>query len=155
MNSYKKSIEERLGELCEYFRHRRKHNPNPSTHRSDFNKYILIDMGKYKGYYYFIISLGTHPCAYILLNPSDKYFQVDYSNLTEIKCHGGVTYSENYLGTNEDEIVPKSEDVWIIGWDYAHIGDSFGFMKDGKVWEANMIQSEIFQVIDNYLLGQE
>lgn len=52
--------------------------------------YHLIDEGIYKGIKYFIISYGTHPCAYI--ENVWKFDDYDDDRLYEIEVHGGFTF---------------------------------------------------------------
>ena len=46
----------------------------------------ILDSGTYRGIEYYIISFGTHPCAYVNspITIHDK----------EIDVHGGITYHE-------------------------------------------------------------
>lgn len=106
-----------------------------------------IAEGTYKGFDYYVLNLGTHPCAYIdvtetLLN-GKEYGDID------IQCHGGLTYSRNYLPTVDKQ-------GWFIGWDYAHYGDFAGYeimfssdlQSDGKHWTTGEIVDECKNVID-------
>lgn len=106
-----------------------------------------IAEGTYKGLDYYVLNLGTHPCAYIdvtetLLN-GKEYGDID------VKCHGGLTYSRNYLTTVDKH-------GWFIGWDYAHDGDFAGYemmfpsnlQSDGKHWATGEIVDECKNVID-------
>ena len=77
----------------------------------------VLDRGIYEGYEYFVISLGTHPCAYVKLHNENP--EVAKYN---IGCHGGITYCEDYLILPDGKIEGN-----IIGWDYAHYGDYLGF----------------------------
>lgn len=85
---------------------------------SKYSGIEILDKGKYKNYDYIIISLGTHPCAYVKVLENHPYYNKEY-NECDIQCHGGLTYSENFLIA-----YPCKEDgVWWLGWDYAHAGD--------------------------------
>lgn len=84
---------------------------------------LILDNNVYKGYEYYILSLGTHPTAYVKLCKDDKFYGYDYDRLSElVDVHGGFTYSRDYLTVAKDE-----SDVWFVGWDYAHYGDYSGF----------------------------
>lgn len=77
-----------------------------------------IAEGTHKGFDYYVLNLGTHPCAYIditetLLN-GKEYYDID------VQCHGGLTYSRDYLTTVDKK-------GWFIGWDYAHYMDFAGY----------------------------
>ena len=106
-----------------------------------------IAEGTYKGFDYYVLNLGTHPCAYVdvtetLLNGKE------YDSI-EIQCHGGLTYSRDYLSTVDKK-------GWFICWDYAHYGDFAGYELKmpigirtcGKKWTTAEIVNECKQVID-------
>lgn len=102
---------------------------------------------EYKGYKYYILSLGTHPCAYVDVS-STKLNGVEYGNI-EIFCHGGLTYSRKYLCTVEYQ-------GWFIGWDYAHFGDFFGadsifWSPNAKKWTTEEIIEECKDVIEQII----
>lgn len=111
-----------------------------------------IAEGTYKGFDYYVLNLGTHPCAYIdvtetLLN-GKEYGDID------IQCHGGLTYSRNYLPTVDKK-------GWFIGWDYAHSCDFIGYelempiviRTNGKRWTTAEIVNECKQVIDQITIA--
>ena len=101
----------------------------------------LLDRGIYKDHEYFVISFGTHPCADVKLNGEHK-------NLAEgVRCHGGVTYSENYLKISDTETI----EGFIIGWDYAHYGDYVGYGEEwcaGEKYTTEEIVDDCKRVID-------
>ena len=77
-----------------------------------------LEHGTYKGFNYYIISYSSHPCCYIEIPESHKYYKKHYDDIYydgDIECHGGLTYSEDHLNILKDS--------WFIGWDYAHYGD--------------------------------
>lgn len=94
--------------------------------------------GEYRGYHYYVLSFGTHPCAYV---------DIGDTNVVEsaIECHGGVTYSHEYLATVEHK-------SWFIGWDYAHCYDYSGdipeLTRHCKKWTTAEIVGECKSVID-------
>lgn len=94
--------------------------------------------GEYRGYHYYVLSFGTHPCAYV---------DIGDTNVVEsaIECHGGVTYSRKYLATVEHK-------SWFIGWDYAHCYDYSGdipeLTRHCKKWTTAEIVGECKSVID-------
>ena len=111
-----------------------------------------IAEGTYKGLDYYVLNLGTHPCAYIdvtetLLN-GKEYGDID------VKCHGGLTYLRNYLTTVDKH-------GWFIGWDYAHCCDFVGYelempidiRTNGKKWTTVEIVNECKQVIDQITIA--
>ena len=81
----------------------------------------LLAEGEHNGYEYFVLSFGTHPCAYIKLHDDDSADKAE-----NLDVHGGVTYNRDYLRLNDERIEGK-----IIGWDYAHWNDYMG-------WDAYM-----------------
>lgn len=111
----------------------------------------ILYSGEYKGRKFAIVSLGTHPCAYVSITENDK--NTDSSK--EVLVHGGLTYigpahwNTTYTDSNE-----------YIGWDYAHAGDYWaGFdigitfvgeisYLNGKKWTTQEIFDEVKQVIE-------
>jgi hypothetical protein len=100
---------------------------------------------------FYIISLGTHPCAYVHVpstNPITKAFfsLIDLSGY--IYCHGGVTWFDYYLPDNKR----YTDGKW-LGWDYAHAGDYYGYKcyewndTDSKKWTTEEILEEVKDVI--------
>lgn len=101
-----------------------------------------IAYGKHKGFSYYVLSLGTHPCAYVDVSALSKC-GIDTKC---IDCHGGITYSCDSLSTVEKK-------GWFIGWDYAHFEDYTGmipewFALDFKRWTTREIVEECKKVID-------
>lgn len=107
---------------------------------------MLAD-GEYNGFHFFVLSLGTHPCAYIDVTETDLNGK-DYADI-DISCHFGLTYSREYLNTVDKK-------GWFIGWDYAHYCDFAGYELEmpigirtgGKKWTTAEIVNECKQVID-------
>ncbi len=122
----------------------------------------VLDNNTYNGYEYVILSLGTHPCGYVVLEDNDKLYGLHYDDVYDkgydIDCHGGLTYSEDYLSFLEfsekyTSLVKTSiKDRWVLGWDYAHHGDYCGWDKDdimgGKKWTTSEIVDECKDVIN-------
>ena len=111
----------------------------------------ILDNGIYNGYQYWIVSYGSHPCAYVELPKDHKYYGKDYVDIP-IDCHGGITYS----GIHE-----KFSNGFLIGWDYGHCDDYLyynptkflgsdiqSFLDSGKKWTTEEIFEEVKQVID-------
>lgn len=72
----------------------------------------------YKNFKYYVVSYGAYPCAYVDVS-NTSLANTDYHEI-DIECHGGLTYSRDYLSAVDTE---KSDGKWYIGWDYAHCGD--------------------------------
>lgn len=106
---------------------------------------ILVS-DSYKGLDYYILDLGTHPCAYVEVADT-KINNIDYPNI-DLECHGGLTYSASRL-IGIDKI------GWYIGWDYSHYGDYLGYERlfpellpsGGKRWTTEEIILECKSVI--------
>ena len=102
----------------------------------------ILDNGIYNGYQYWIVSYGSHPCAYI--DVSNTSLAGEFYDDIDIDCHGGLTYSENQLATVDKK-------GWFIGWDYAHLGDYYRTSYNsvnGKQWTTGEIVEECINVIE-------
>lgn len=82
----------------------------------------ILDTGYCFGLLYYILSLGTHPTAYIKIPENSKHYGKDMKKVG-LNVHGGVTYVRDYLYISENQKI----DGWFIGWDYAHYGDYVGY----------------------------
>ena len=122
----------------------------------------LLDLGKYENYEYFILSLGTHPTAYVDLGPAkflkigerkiDKTvvgYELKTFSTEDISVHGGITY-ESY-GLKDDEGPLASDINFVIGWDYAHLDDQFGLDSPGIKWTTEVIREDVEDVIDQII----
>lgn len=108
----------------------------------------VLYQDNYEGYNYFVISYGTHPCAYVELPKDHPAYGLTYSEIEEkyiINVHGGLTYSSSSLLLRDN--------TWIIGWDYAHCDDYSifseycSFLHDLKKWTTEEIIEECKSVI--------
>lgn len=116
-----------------------------------YSEHILevIKTGRYKGYNWLITSCGWHPCCYVEIPENNKLFNQYYydSDLENIDCHGGITFSDS-----RDFGLGK---FYYIGWDYAHFGDYSAMEFDGlirnnatdKKWTIKEIEEEAKNVI--------
>ena len=119
----------------------------------------ILHKGKYKGYLFCIISLGTHPCAYVCLPKGHKYYQKSYDDIP-IGCHYGLTFASDDFHFNP----VYQPDVWWIGWDYAHAGDYMGYdiifdkslqLPEDKKWKTHEIFEEVKKVIEQLIIGNK
>lgn len=100
------------------------------------------------GIEFYIISLGTHPCAYVHVPSTNPISKMTFSwlDLSEkIYCHGGVTWFDSCLPDNKR----YTDGKW-LGWDYAHAGDYYGHGwddTDSKKWTTEEILEEVKDVI--------
>lgn len=119
----------------------------------NYNEIKLLYNDIYNGYHYFIISYGTHPCAYISINENDILYGKGYLDIEDnynINVHGGFTYAHNELRLSENTTLYNP---WYLGWDYAHVGDYFGYRCDllnelDKKWSTLEIIEECKNVIN-------
>lgn len=109
---------------------------------------IELERNSYKGYEYIVLSLFSHPTAYVILDKNHKWFGKSEEEIN-ISCHGGLTYSSNTLS----DIITEEEDKWVIGWDYSHniLGDYSGMIIElgGKKWTTKEIIDEVIEFIDS------
>ena len=104
----------------------------------------VLKKGIFNRIHYEIISLGSHPTAYIRIPKGSEINKANYEDI-DINVHGGLTYK----GKINDEGF-----LW-IGWDYAHYGDYRENIsrfhledgKSGKKWTINEIEQECFKAI--------
>lgn len=117
-------------------------------------KIEILFEGKYKGYQFYILNLGTHPTAYVEIPIESKLFGKNYEEIycmgIDIDVHGGLTYSDTYL-----QDIKK--DTWFIGWDYAHYDDymppyeGIGYEYQGKKWTTEEIFEDVVSCIEQII----
>lgn len=114
------------------------------------DKPIILENDVYKDYEYYIITLGSHPCCYVLLPKGHRYYGRFYGDIP-IRCHYGLTYSEPTL--LKDNVVTGDE--WVIGWDYAHMDDyiSYDVMfveadEYGHKYTLEELRNDVYEVIN-------
>ena len=94
-----------------------------------------------------IISYGWHPCAYIEIPKTNKFYNKDYDDV-DINCHCGLTFGDfKDFGDGSK---------YYFGWDYAHCGDYsgldiFDMIPYGKKWKTKEILDEVFVAIDSLI----
>lgn len=121
---------------------------------------ILLDRGTMQGYEYVILSLGTHPCAYVCIPLNHVLHETHYDDC-DIECHGGLTYSQYGLHNwheysdkyNAMILTGISDETWVIGWDYAHYQDYMGYYPSdsGRRWTTQQIKRHIEEVINQLI----
>jgi len=102
---------------------------------------ILLDTWE-EGLRIVILSLGTHPCAYVGIPENHLLAGVDYHDLDcLIDCHGGLTFSAK----GDGKYLP--EGLWWYGWDYAHHGDWVGYYgkREEKLGWKKWTTKEIYE----------
>ena len=138
---------------------------------SDSKKIELIERSKYKGYDYAILNMhGSHPCCYVKLPFEHRLAKIALENYDDldIRCHGGITYAENYRRLVGD--INESRTDWKyelkdmsgvgIGWDYAHCNDYMYdpyINREPREWEHKWLYEELLEdvksVIDQIVEG--
>lgn len=108
----------------------------------------ILEQGNYMGYNFWIISYGSHPCAYVELQKDHPYYgkcNCDAYDL-DINVHGGITFGDYGLGST------ISDDKFLLGWDYNHYNDynykdeQYG-LASGKKWTTEEILEDVKNVI--------
>ncbi len=98
----------------------------------------ILDSGVYHDRKYFIISLGSHPCAYVEFH---NEFERGGDEWYDTPCHGSITYDDYAYWDENDE-------TYYIGWDYAHSGDYLPYNVFGKKWTTQEVLENVKEVID-------
>jgi len=125
---------------------------NYSLHR---DKPVVLARGKYMGYPFIVVDLGTHPTAYVCLPKDHALYEVKWPNDAggALNIHGGgFTFAEKTIRLS------TIKDRWWVGWDYAHLsrGDYFeGGFEEGFLdsmgathkWTTDEIIEEVKDVI--------
>jgi hypothetical protein len=117
--------------------------------RFTLDQVIILAEGYYKGYEYFVVSYGIHPCAYIALREGQPFYKAGLCEDVDVNCHGGCTFVDwgykNLFDSNYK----------VIGWDYGHYNDLSGIYKEGtflrestKKWTTREMIQECEHVID-------
>lgn len=105
-----------------------------------YNKgFEVLDKGIHDGYNYYIVSFGTHPCAYVVLPPTNQFYGKHYDEIP-IDVHGGLTFGCSF-NPNINEMC--------IGWDYSHVGDYCSYFpnSDEHKWTTQEIRQDVYNVI--------
>lgn len=119
-------------------------------------RYIqILAKDYYKGYEFFVVSYGTHPCAYVSIPEGKPYHEAKSWDDVNIICHGGCTYAST---DKEFEHIATctEENTTVIGWDYGHYNDFSGrYLSDfsttlfeTKRWTTKEMITECKEVIE-------
>lgn len=119
---------------------------------------LILEHSEYKGYEYYITSIGPHPCCYVEIPVEHEFYRDRKIGSLSIPCHGGITYTGHL-----EHIGPESNKLF-IGWDYAHCMDYTGwFLEHPELaphfwsqhkWTTEELVQECREVID-YLAVME
>ena len=117
----------------------------------------IIENKKYKGYEYFIVSYGSHPCCYVLL---DK--ELELNVVMNIRVHGGITWNDHCLPGKLKMEAQRSDSLGqVLGWDYTHLGDrhltppglpSILDNPDDKMWTYEELLEDVYRVINQIVM---
>ena len=117
----------------------------------------IIARNIYKGVEYFVVNIGTHPCAYVVCDKEflDKH-KDEWGDIDGISVHGGVTYMGELSDLSAFCGDPKLKEVYCFGWDYGHAGDWSGYLTDfqnegSRKYTTEMVVEDCKDVIDQYL----
>lgn len=101
----------------------------------------VVDSGTYRGHKWYIVSYGSHPCAYVETDAPKR-------KCNKISVHGDITY----IGKAFEELDSSGR---IIGWDYHHCNDyNAEFDHGGKRWTVPEIMDDVRSVIDQLEDGE-
>lgn len=114
-------------------------------------KIEVLATGYYFGLLYYVLSLGTHPTAYVKI-PKDNWLCTvkNYYDIP-VECHGGLTFRDDHLYISDNQKIEGE----FIGWDYAHCGDYAPYYEDlpcmdlaekTKKWTTHEILKEVKEV---------
>lgn len=113
---------------------------------SDFVGRQILDSGTCRGFNYFIISFGTHPCCYVEIPKQHECYGKHYDEI-DIDCHGGLTFSSDHVIA-----IDETGEKWFIGWDFAHLDDYFYsndyFTREGHKWTTEELKEEVRKVCE-------
>lgn len=112
----------------------------------------LVTEGFYRGIYYCIISRRLYPCCYIAIGKGNPLNGIYYDDMN-IKCHGNLTFSRNYINEGVSKVadIITDQGAWFIGWDYAHAGDFIAGVPsraNDKEWTLRELLRDIEYSID-------
>ena len=88
----------------------------------------------YKGFKCIItFTLTGYRCGYVELTKGDKYYERNLNKIP-IACHGGLTWSANYIPA----VIDKS-DRWYIGFDCGHSFDGIDLETYKILYNDNLL----------------
>ena len=100
---------------------------------------VLYEKETEEGYKILILSLGTHPTAYVGVPKDSVIAGLESDDFYFLSVHGGITFAQQGEGL-------RDENYYWYGWDYAHAGDQIGEL-EGKKWTTEEILEEAEQVV--------
>ena len=94
----------------------------------------ILDEGIIDGRQYYIISFGTHPCAYVKVFEEELKDKDGFEDW-DIDCHGGVTFCSTLSTINADGTY---QDYY---GDYGFYREHFSISKDIKKKAKNILEN--------------
>lgn len=123
--------------------------------RDKIGQVVIIENSKYKGYEYYIVSYGSHPCCYVI-----PHITFNSEEAYKIDVHGGITWNERFLPGKLAMEAKKYGLIQVLGWDYNHLGDrhltpaylpSVLDNPDDKMWTYEELLNDVHNVIDQII----
>lgn len=113
-------------------------------------KMEVLFSGNYLNHKFAILSLGSHPTAYIECKIKDCS-NYDDIRLDTIAVHGGFTFFDRSYWSDDETLY--------LGWDYGHLCDFAGWMIGNcefedeclKKWTTSEIYEEVKHVIEQMI----
>ena len=111
------------------------------------HKREVLATGYCFGLLYYVLSLGTHPTAYVKIPKDNWLCSVENYDDIPINCHGGITFRDDHLRIADNQEIEGE----FIGWDYAHCTDYASYY-DGVLsrnthkWTTKEILEEVKDV---------
>jgi hypothetical protein len=118
---------------------------NTSSNKENMeNKPIIEYENVYDNYKYCVVfNPRGYRCGYVEIPVWHKMYGYQHS-LIPIKCHGGLTYSKDYL-------LDKKDNTWWIGFDCSHSDDK-NDIESQKKYFGNNERDPYFDML-NFLTG--
>ena len=119
------------------------------VYQDTLKKPFILASGTHKGYYFWVVTYGTHPCAYVEIPETHPFYKKDFDELFDkLDVHGGVSFAHFGLL----DLIPN--DVFIVGWDYSHCTDynyKYNTNRDADQWTVEYIIEEIYYAINQLI----
>ena len=106
-------------------------------------EHLLEKESYYNGFKYVVMNLGNYLCGYVAIPEGHPLAGVNYNDIDDIHCHGGLTYSEDFLTDYSND-----EGYWWIGFDCNHGGDTMN--KCNVQYVSNECKNIINQINNKY-----
>lgn len=121
----------------------------------------VIEEGRHLRIDYAIYTLGTHPTAYVRVPRNHRLYKVFYDTINEEIDRQKMTPPHGWLTFSGE--LPEHSGYW-IGWDYAHVGDSFDdhlmtgsdyLFSTNRQWTLREIKEDVKTMVKNLIILRE